>query len=347
MQKLKRKKKVGTPPGTLVYTGEKPKIKTKIEIIDYDSGDFSFKERRDIDDEVSKIAKNQVRWINITGLSDLNIIERVGKLFNLHPLVLEDILNPNQRPKLEEYKDYIYIVLKRLIWNQESESYETEQISFILGLNYVISFSEQESEIFTPIIERIKNKKGRIREMKADYLSYALIDIIIDNYFIILEEIGEDIEEIEDQLIKNPEPVVLQSIYRLKRNNIEVRKSIWPIREVINKMANYSYSYSNLISEELQLYTRDLYDHIFRISDHLENYRDIIFGMLDMYLSSVSNRMNEIMKVLTIISTIFIPLSFLAGFYGMNFLYMPELKSPLGYPILITIMQQLRLYLCL
>jgi magnesium transporter len=221
------------------------------------------------------------------------------------------------------------------MWNQESASYETEQISFILGLNFVISFLEQESEIFTPIIDRIKMKKGRIREMKADYLNYALIDVIIDNYFIILEIIGEDIEEIEDQLIKNPEPEVLQSIYRLKRNSIEVRKSIWPIREVINKMQREQ---SNLISDELQLYTRDLYDHIFRISDLLENYRDIIFGMLDMYLSSVSNRMNEIMKVLTIISTIFIPLSFLAGFYGMNFLYMPELKSPIAYPILILIM---------
>jgi len=249
--------------------------------------------------------------------------------------VLEDILNPNQRPKFEDYEDYIFIVLKILIWNQEDESFETEQISFILGTNIVISFLEQESNIFAPIIERIQFKKGRIRGMNADYLTYALIDVIVDDYFIILEIIGENIEEIEDKLIKNPEPEVLQSIYQLKRNSIDIRKTIWPLREVINKLLRVQ---SNLFSDELQIYTRDLYDHIFRISDLLENYRDIIFGMLDMYLSSVSNRMNEIMKVLTIISTIFIPLSFLAGFYGMNFLYMPEFKSPIAYPMLIFIM---------
>jgi len=333
--KIKKKKKVGSPPGTLVYTGEKPKIKTKIKIIDYDSENFSIEEIKDLNNNLLKIGKNKVRWINITGLSEINIIEKIGELFNLHPLVLEDILNPNQRPKFEDYEDYIFIVLKILIWNQEDEIFETEQISFILGINFVISFLEQESNIFNPIIERIQFKKGRIRGMNADYLIYALIDVIVDDYFIILEIIGENIEEIEDKLIKNPEPEVLQSIYQLKRNSIDVRKSIWPLREVINKLLRVQ---SNLISDELQIYTRDLYDHVFRISDLLENYRDIIFGMLDMYLSSVSNRMNEIMKVLTIISTIFIPLSFLAGFYGMNFLYMPELKSPISYPILILVM---------
>ncbi|MFW9867179.1 MAG: magnesium/cobalt transporter CorA [Promethearchaeota archaeon] len=303
--------------------------------MDYNSENFSIEKVVDFTDKLIKIEKNKVRWIKITGLSEINIIERIGELFHHHPLVLEDILNPNQRPKLEDYGDYIYIVLKMLVWNQEHGVIETEQISFILGSNYLISFLEQESEIFSPIIDRIKLNRGKIRTMKADYLAYALTDVIIDNYFIILEFIGEKIEDLEENLIKNPEPAVLKSIYRLKRNSIEFRKSIWPMRELINKMQREK---SNLFSDELQLYTRDLYDHIFRISDLLENYRDIIFGMLDMYLSSVSNRMNEIMKVLTIISTIFIPLSFLASFYGMNFLYMPEFKSPIAYPVLIIVM---------
>ncbi len=333
--KIKKKKKVGAPPGTLVYTGEKPKIKTKVKAIDYNSKSFSIKDIEDINDDLKKIDPNKIRWVNIAGLFETNVIEKIGQLFNLHPLVLEDILNPNQRPKFEDYEDYLFIVLKTLIWNHQNENMETEQISIILGENYVFTFIEQESDIFAPIIDRIKTQKARISTMKSDYLMYTLIDVVVDNYFVIIEIIAELIEQIEEKVVKSPEPDVLQSIYRLKRNSIEIRKSIWPLREVINKLQREE---SNLISDDLNIYTRDLYDHIFRISDLLENYRDIIFGMLDMYLSSVSNRMNEIMKVLTVISTIFIPLSFLAGFYGMNFLYMPEYQSPIAYPLLIVVM---------
>jgi magnesium transporter len=282
-----------------------------------------------------EIKKNTVRWIEITGLTDVNIIEDVGKLFKIHPLVLEDILNPNQRPKFENYENFLFLVLKRLLWNEENEEFESEQISIILGPNFVITFLEIESEIFNPILERIKTSKGRIRSMEADYLAYALIDIIVDNYFVILEYIGESIDDLEENLLKKPEPDILHSIYRLRRSSINLRKLIWPMREVINKLQREQ---SNLISDELQIYLRDLYDHIFRISDLLENYRDITFGMLDMYLSSVSNKMNDIMKVLTMISTIFIPLSFLAGFYGMNFVYMPEFSTPIAYPAVIIVM---------
>lgn len=199
----------------------------------------------------------------------------------------------------------------------------------------MITFSELESDTFNPILERIRGARGRIRSMKADYLAYALIDVIVDNYFLILEIIGEIIDELEDILVKNPKPELVQSIYRLKRANIDLRKSIWPLREVINKLQREQ---TKLISDELQIYLKDIFDHIYRISDQLENYRDIVFGMLDMYLSSVSNRMNDIMKVLTIISTVFIPLSFLTGFYGMNFIHMPEFSNPVAYPILIIIM---------
>ncbi len=331
----KKKKKVGLPPGTLIYTGDKVKEETKIKITDYTEDQFNFQEFKEIQIDLTKIEKPLIKWIDIYGLAQVKVIEEIGRQFRLHPLVLEDILSPNQRPKLEDYGSYIFTVLKKLSWNQEHEDFEYEQISLILGENYVISFQERDTNLFNPIYERIQVPKGKVRYMGADYLFYVLIDIIIDNYFIVLEKVGEDIENIEDILIKNPEPETLQLIYRLKRSSIDLRKSIWPIREIINKLQREQ---SNLIKDELQIYLRDLYDHIFRISDLLENYRDIIFGMLDMYLSSVSNRMNDIMKVLTIISTIFIPLSFLAGFYGMNFLYMPEISQPSAYPILITIM---------
>ena len=334
---IKRKKthKAGLPPGTLIYTGEKKEVETKITVIDYDDKDYKFNELSDLYFNFNEIEKNKVRWIKVIGLTNEKVIEYIGKAFELHPLVLEDILNPNQRPKFEYYGDYIFIVMRRIFFEGEERSFENEQISLILGSNYVISFQEQETEVFISILERIKSGMGRVRFMGPDYLEYTLIDVLIDNYFIVLEEIGENIEEIEDILIYEPKPETLQKIYELKRKNIDLRKSIWPTREVINKLQREQ---SKLISEDLQIYLRDIYDHIFRITDLLDNYRDIIFGMLDIYLSSISNKMNDIMKVLTIISTIFIPLSFLAGFYGMNFIHMPEFSNPIAYPILIIVM---------
>ena len=335
MIKRKRTHKAGLPPGTLIYTGEKKEVKTKITIIDYDDKDYKFNELSDLYFNFNEIEKNKVRWIKVIGLTNEKVIEYIGKAFELHPLVLEDILNPNQRPKFEYYGDYIFIVMRRIFFEGEDRSFENEQISFILGPNFVISFQEQDTEVFISILERIKSGMGRVRFMGPDYLEYTLIDVLIDNYFIVLEEIGESIEEIEDILIYEPKPETLQKIYDLKRKNIDLRKSIWPTREVINKLQREQ---SKLISEDLQIYLRDIYDHIFRITDLLDNYRDIIFGMLDIYLSSISNKMNDIMKVLTIISTIFIPLSFLAGFYGMNFIHMPEFSNPIAYPILIIVM---------
>ena len=335
LRSSKKKKKVGLPPGTLEYIGEKPEIETKVSIIDYNEHKYNIQELKAFQIDFPKIEKSFIRWIKVTGFSNIKLIERLGKQFNLHPLVLEDILNPNQRSKFEDFEDYIFIVVKRLFYDNKKEDFDNEQISLILGENFVISFQEQESDIFNPILDRIKIPKGKVRIMGPDYLVYTLIDVIIDNYFVVLESIGEIIENIEDELIQNPRPETLQTIYELKKKTIDFRKLIWPMREVINQLQREQ---SKLIKEELQIYLRDIYDHIFRITDLLENYRDIIFGMLDMYLSSVSNRMNEIMKVLTIISTIFIPLSFLAGFYGMNFMYMPELSFPFSYPILISVM---------
>ncbi len=336
---LKKKKpiikKIGEPPGTLLYTGESEKDKVKIRIIDYNEKDFKISEDEHLPENFEKREKNYIRWIDIKGIKKIEVIEELGKGFNLHPLVLEDIVNPHQRPKFEDYTQYIFIIIKRLIWNEKENEFTSEQISLILGSNFLISIHEQESNLFTPIVERIKVSKGRVRNMEADYLLYALLDVVIDNYFIVQEVLGELIEEIEDVLISDPKIETLQSIYQLKRDIIDLRKSIWPLRAVIN---NLQREQSDLISDHMQIYLRDIYDHIFRISDSLENYRDIISGMLDMYLSSVSNKMNEIMKVLTIISTIFIPLSFLAGLYGMNFAFMPELHNPFGYPTLLIVM---------
>jgi magnesium transporter len=332
---VKRKpKKIGIPPGSLVYTGEKPKIPSKISFYDYNRDYYSVNEDVKPDENLADIKEDIVRLVHITGLTGVKTIENIGKFFNLHPLVLEDILNPHQRPKFEDYENYIFIVLKKVVWNTENEVFENEQISLILGINYVIIFSEFESNVFKPILNRIKAARGRIRVMRADYLAYSLIDVIVDNYFIVLEDLRDIIDNLEEKLVKNPEPDVLQSIHKLKRNTIDLRRSIWPLRELISKLQREQ---SKLISDELQIYTRDLYDHIFRISDLLDNYRDIIFGMLDLYLSSVSNKMNDIMKVLTMISTIFIPLSFLAGFYGMNFIIYPNFQLDL-FIILIIVM---------
>lgn len=316
-----------------MYTGDLKEVESELEIIDYNEEGFDIKEGVDLVIDLSNISKATIRWIKVTGLTNTKNLDMLRD--KLHPLVLEDILNPVQRPKFEDYGEYIFIVMRKMKFDHSSEQISTEQISLILGDNYVISFEEQKSEILDIILERIKVPKGRVRSMGPDYLTYAMLDILVDNYFIILEYFGIIIEEIEDVLISDPKPETLQRIYDLKRKTIDIRKSIWPMREVINKLQREQ---SKLISDDLQYYLRDIYDHIFRITDLLENYRDIIFGMLDMYLSSVSNRMNDIMKVLTIISTVFIPLSFLSGFYGMNFQHMPELANPFSYPILIGVM---------
>jgi magnesium transporter len=306
-----------------------------VEIIDYNNDKYAISDDKDLIGELNDIPKNMVRWIKISGLINQQFIEKISRTFELHPLVMEDILHPFQRPKFEDYGDYVFFVTKRINIDNETESLSIEQISIILGSNYVISFEEQKSNVFDAIIERIRLAKGRVRFLGPDYLTYILIDILIDNYFLILDSIGILLEDIEDGLIYDPKPETLQKTYILKRKTIEIRKSIWPMRELINKLQREQ---SKLITDDLKIYLRDIYDHIFRITDILENYRDIIFGMLDMYLSSISNRMNDIMKVLTIISTVFIPLSFLAGFYGMNFQYMPELANPLSYPLLIIAM---------
>jgi len=332
MQKLikKRSKKAGLPPGTLVHIGEKKADTPKITVMDYDEAHFQEKEIKTIEECFLFKDKPTVTWINIDGLHQVEILEKLGECYGLHPLVLEDILNTDQRPKMEDYGEYLYIVLRMLNYNDKSSEIESEQISLVLGPNFVFSFQEREGDTFNPIRDRIRNSKGRIRKMGADHLAYTLLDSIIDNYFIILEKLGEKIEFLEEEVVTQPGPETLQTIHHLKREMIFLRKGVWPLREVISGLERGE---SSLIKESTGIYLRDVYDHTIQTIDTIETYRDMVSGMLDIYLSSISNRLNAVMKVLTIIATIFMPLTFLAGIYGMNFKYMPELEWRWGYPV--------------
>jgi magnesium transporter len=323
------------PPGTVVYVGKKKAQKTRIRLIDYNETHIEEKEIKDVEEAFVFTDAPRVTWINIDGLEKVDVIEKIGKHFQLHPLVIEDIASTEQRPKMEDYTEYLYIVLKMLRYDEKDREVTSEQISLILGPNWVISFQETESDVFDPIRDRLKTGKGRIRKMGADYLVYALIDAVVDNYFSVLERMGENIENIEDELIANPEPSTLKNIHILRRQVIALRKSIWPLREVVNGMGRLELK---LVNKTTSVYLRDVYDHTIQIIDKVETFRETISGMTDIYLPSLSNKMNEVMKVLTIIATIFIPLTLIAGVYGMNFTYMPELKSPWGYPVVLVSM---------
>jgi magnesium transporter len=303
--------------------------------MDYDEAHFEEREVKKIEECFLFREKPTVTWMNVDGLHQVEILEKLGECYGLHPLVLEDILNTDQRPKMEDYGEYIYIVLRDLDYSDKSNEIETEQIILIVGSNFVFSFQEREGDTFDPIRDRIRNNKGRIRKMGADYLAYALLDSIVDNYFIILERLGEKIEWLEEKLVTDPARETLQTIHHLKRELLFLRKGVWPLREVINSLARGE---SSLVTEPTRVYLRDVYDHTIQTIDTIETYRDMVSGMLDIYLSSVSNRLNSVMKVLTIIATIFMPLTFLAGVYGMNFKFMPELEWRWGYPLVWLIM---------
>jgi len=337
----KTSKTAGLPPGTLIHIGEKKTEKVKITIIDYNEAQFQEKECKNVEECFPFKDKPTVTWINVDGIHQIEIIEKLGKQFGIHPLVLEDILNTGQRPKSEDFEDYLFIVLKMLYQDEKENEIMAEQVSLILGSNFVISFQEKEGDVFNNIRERIRSGKGRIRKMGADYLAYTLMDAVVDGYFVILEKFGEKIEGMEEELITDPQPETLQSIHTMKREMIFLRKSVWPLREVISGIERGG---SSLIQESTHIYLRDVYDHTIQVMDTIETFRDMLSGMLDLYLSSISNRMNEVMKVLTIIATIFIPLTFIAGIYGMNFdpdkspFNMPELNWFWGYPATIFAM---------
>lgn len=323
-------KRAGESPGTLVYNGEHKTEKVELTLIEYSKDSSERIELKRIEDCFDRKNKDSIKWVNIEGLHDIEIIEKIGKKFNFHPLMLEDILNVSQRPKMDDYEDYILVTLKMVYYNDIKKEIVTEQVSLVLIENYVLSFQEFEGDVFDQVRQRIQAGKGNIRKQGADYLVYALIDAIVDSYFLILEQIGDSSEDIEHQLMEEPGKEVLQAIYNLKREMIYLSSSIWPLREVVGNLTRTD---SQLIKENTSLYLRDVYDHIVQVIDIIESYRDIMTGMLDTYLSSISNKTNDVMKILTIFSAMFIPLTFLAGIYGMNFKYFPELELPWAYPV--------------
>ncbi len=328
-------RKAGLAPGTLVHIGEKHDEKPRITVMDYDDKTFQEKEVATAEECYEFKETATVTWINVDGLHDVGIIEKLGNRFGLHPLIQEDILNTAERPKMEDYGDYIFLLLKVFVPNSKNHDEKIQQVSLVLGSNFVISFQEKESGVFDPVRDRIRKAKGRLRKLGPDYLAYALIDCIVDGYFGSLEKLSEEIELLEDELVTDPNREILQKIHGLKRDMIYIRKSIWPLREVVNGLERLE---TPLIKETTDLFLRDVYDHTVQVIDSVETLRDILSGMLETYLSSLSNRMNEIMKVLTIIATIFIPLTFIAGVYGMNFKFMPELEWRGGYFLIVGVM---------
>ncbi len=331
----KRSKKIGLPPGSMVHVGEKKVETARISVIDYDQQKLEVKALKSVEETLPFKKSPTVTWLNIDGLHEVNILETIGEYYSIHPLVLEDILNTDQRPKAEIFDEYIFIVFKMISYNNNHDELDIEQLSLILGPNFVITFQEREGDVFDSIRERIQGGKGRVRKSGPDYLLYALMDVVIDNYFLVLEKLGERIENLEEEVLGNPDQSTVQAIQQMKRELIFLRRSIWPLREVIGTLIRDE---NPLIKKSTAPFLRDLYDHTIQVVDTIETYREMVSGILDIYLSSLSNRMNEVMKILTIIATLFIPLTFIVGVYGMNFEFMPELKWHWGYPVVWGVM---------
>lgn len=329
-------KKTGHVPGSLVYTGEVTDKPVTISVIEYDEKEVSLHDNLSVAETLQAIDAEHVDWVNVNGLHDVAIIDRISEFFCLHPLTREDIVSVGQRPKVEFYDDYVFIVLRMLNIDKDSGDIRDEQVSLVLTGNNVISFQERDDgDVFDIIRERIRLGKGRVRRMKADYLVYSLMDVIVDHYFVILEHYGEEIEKLEEDLTDRPNRSILERINRYKREMIFLRKAVWPLREVLSICQREA---SSQFSPPVVTFLRDVYDHSIQVIDTIESYRDLLTSMLDVYLSSISNRTNETMKVLTIIATIFIPLTFITSIFGMNFEFMPELHWRWGYPVVWGVM---------
>ena len=332
----KKSKKKGMAPGEVVYMGDKKTEKVRLTVIDYDENNFQEKQLEKVDDCFPFRDTASISWINIDGIHDAELVKKIGAHFNMHSLIMEDIVTLGQRPKIDIFDEHIFLVLKMMSYDEKTNEVQTEQVSIVFGKNFVISFQESDAwDVFNAIRERIRTNKGKIRKMGADYLAYSLVDSIVDNYFMILEKVGEKTEYLEEELIDNPKPKTLQAIHKLKREVIFLRKSVWPLREIINSMTREE---SALITATTEIYFRDVYDHTIQVIDAVETVRDILSEMVDIYLSSISNKMNSVMKVLTIIATIFMPLTFIVGVYGTNFKYFPELEWKYGYFMMWSIM---------
>lgn len=324
--------KRGMAPGALVHIGERKLDEPKITIIEYDEEFYSCREVKSFGDE--QPSSDRVTWINVDGLHEPKTIEELGRCFGLHQLVLEDVLNTVQRPKIEEYDDCLFVVLKMLDVDDKSGDIVVEQLSLVIGKSFVLTFGERDGDVFDEVRDRIKRSLGKIRKQKADYLGYRLIDAIIDNYFVALDRMSDLLEGVEEKITLDPTRVDARELHMLKRETLFLRKAIHPARELLGTLARVEDS--DVIRPGTLVYLRDVYDHAVQVSETLESQREILASMLDVYHSALSNRMNEVMKTLAIVSTIFIPLTFVAGIYGMNFDTMPELRKPWGYPAVLV-----------
>lgn len=328
-------KKAGLPPGTLMHLGDQKVQEIKITVIDYNQTDISEKICQTPEESFPYKKKDSISWINIYGLHDIDVISKIGDYYGLHKLLLEDILDTNHRPKIEEYDKHVFLTLKMLSINPETKSIDNEQISLIIGKGWLLTFQEQEGDIFNGLRLRLKENKGNLRQKGTDYLLYRIIDTVVDYYFFVTEHMAETIETLEEEILLESTTDLLREIHSLKKQLWQIRKAILPIREVVSGLQKDT---NELIEEGTEKYLRDLYEHIIQIHDIVENQRDMVGSLMELYLSGVSNKMNQVMKVLTIISTIFIPLTFIAGVYGMNFENMPELKWNYGYFFVIGVM---------
>ena len=323
-------KKAGLLPGSLVHVGTETQEPVRIDVFDFSMDTIAEQAGIPLPEAVGQIEPGTVRWINVIGVHSPEIMEAIGHTYNVHSLVLEDIMHTDQRPKLDDHELYLYVVLRMLQFDSAHKEITSEQISFLLFDQCVISFQEKGGDVFDSIRDRLRTGRGRLRKSGADYLMYALMDAIVDHYFVILERFGEMTEDMEVRVLDRPRPQTVHAIQRLKGEMILRRKSVWPLREVIAALERGE---SKLIKKETRLYLRDLYDHSIQVIDAVETFRDVLAVLMDLYLSSVSNRMNNVMKTLTVIATIFMPLTLLTGIYGMNFEYMPELTWKYSYPV--------------
>jgi magnesium transporter len=327
-------RKLGKAPGTVTYLGNREDGQYKVSVLNYNDSVFDIKACAKIEDSFGLEEFTQVSWINVLGLSNESEIEKLGRHYQINSLVLEDIVNTNQRPKTDEYDDYLFMVLKMLYLDAQNELV-VEHVAIVLKENTILLFQEVEIDVFNGVRERIKNKFGRIRSRGADYLFFALTDAIIDQYFVVLESVQSKIETLEEEVYNNPRPEVSEKIQKLKKEVLRIRKAVAPVKEIVNRMLK---SKHNLIKEDTRVFWTDAYDHSIQIFENIELYREMVMSLMEMYMTNMSHKMNEVMKVLTIIATIFIPLTFIAGIYGMNFKYMPELDNPYAYPVLLIIM---------
>jgi magnesium transporter len=328
----RRVKKPGTAPGTLVHSGEKKVERTVIRYLDYDADEIRDVLVEDYADCAPLRNSRTVSWINVDGLHDVDLVRRIGDEFGWHPLMLEDIVSVGQRAKLEEYDETLYIVLPMLQWNAATQHADEEQLSLVLGPRYVFTFQERVGDVFEGVRDRLRAKRGRIRDRAADYLAYALIDAVVDHHFQVLEGIGQLTEELEEEVLLDPKEPTIQRLHGLKRELLSMRRAVWPLRDVLSTLVRDE---DERFAEETRVFLRDVHDHAIHVLDTVEALRDVVSGMVDLYLSKVSFRTNEVMRVLTVTASLFIPLTFFAGVYGMNFEYMPELHMKWAYPTLL------------